>query len=68
MKEATRKEFFPQVMGFEESSDDEGGQMLKKLLECQDKITVYVHAGKLGYLKFTGEARIWAYFFCIATM
>lgn len=55
------------MMGFEEPSDNEEGQVIKQLLECQDKITVYVHAGKLGYLKFSGEARIWAYFFCIAT-
>ena len=53
------------MLGYEEPGDDEEEKLIKKMLECEKPMTIYIHVGKLGYIKVTAEARIWAYFVCL---
>ena len=55
---------FPDVIGFEEPDEDEDGKLIKEMLECEKAVVMYVHVAKLGYVKVTGEARMWAYLMC----
>ena len=65
MKEKTNEDLFPDLIGYEEPDDDEEGELLKKMLESESNVTMYIHVGKLGYVKLTGEARLWAYLLCL---
>jgi hypothetical protein len=66
LKPETRRDVFPDLIGFEEPEEDEEGKLLRQMLESQSPITLYLNLGKLGYVKLTGQARIWAYFVCLA--
>lgn len=67
MKENTRKDIFPDLIDFEEPEDkDENDNLIKEMLESTDPMVLYFHLGKLGYVKISAEARVWAYLTCIA--
>lgn len=66
MREQTREQVFPDVLAFEEpGEEDPETKLVTRMLESEEKITMFIHFGKLGYLKLSGEARIWAAVFCL---
>jgi len=55
------------LIDYEEPGDiEENDKLIRQMLDCSDPVTLYIHFGKLGYVKMTAEARIWAYLTCLA--